>query len=61
MELFCILFAKYDCPVAARIFHFLPTAHDCETGLLSNNALNQDYDKRNTAVFNPFTAKGEFD
>ena len=27
------LYAKFDCPVAHRNISFLPTAHDCETGL----------------------------
>ena len=34
MEQFFILFAEFDCLVARQNIPLLPTAHDCETGLL---------------------------
>ena len=34
MEQSCILFAKFDCPVAHENLSLLATAHDCGSGFL---------------------------
>ena len=44
MEQSSILSAKFDCPVARYNISLLATAHDCETGLLTQSTFAWHYE-----------------